>query len=70
LAKDGITANAIAPGLIDTDMAASVPREIRDKIPAETVGSADEVARIAVLFAENKTITGQTFNINAGRYMS
>ena len=36
LAKDGITANAIAPGLIDTDMAASVPKEIRDKIPAET----------------------------------
>jgi 3-oxoacyl-[acyl-carrier protein] reductase len=70
LAKDGITANAIAPGLIDTDMAASVPKEIRDKIPAETVGSADEVARIAVLFAENKTINGQTFNINAGRYMS
>ena len=70
LAKDGITANAIAPGLIDTDMAASVPKEVRDKIPAESVGSADEVARIAVLFAENKTITGQTFNINAGRYMS
>ncbi len=70
LAIDGITANAIAPGLIDTDMAASVPKEIRDKIPAETVGSAEEVARIAVLFAENKTITGQTFNINAGRYMS
>jgi 3-oxoacyl-[acyl-carrier protein] reductase len=70
LAKDGITANAIAPGLIDTDMAASVPKEIRDKIPAESVGSADEVARIAVLFAENKTITGQTYNINAGRYMS
>ena len=69
-AIDGITANAIAPGLIDTDMAASVPKEIRDKIPAETVGSAEEVARIAVLFAENKTITGQTVNINAGRYMS
>src|SRR5579863_9815269 len=51
LAKDGITANAIAPGLIDTDMAASVPKEIRDKIPTETVGSADEVAGIAVLFA-------------------
>jgi 3-oxoacyl-[acyl-carrier protein] reductase len=70
LAKDGITANAIAPGLIDTDMAASVPAEIRSKIPVETIGSADEVARIAVLFAENKTITGQTYNINAGRYMS
>ena len=70
LANDGITANAIAPGLIDTDMAASVPAEIRSRIPAETVGSADEVARIAVLLAENKTINGQTYNINAGRYMT
>ena len=70
LANDGITANAIAPGLIDTDMAASVPAEIRSRIPAETIGSADEVARIAVLLAENKTINGQTYNINAGRYMA
>ncbi|MGA2430993.1 MAG: 3-oxoacyl-ACP reductase family protein [Candidatus Acidiferrum sp.] len=70
LAKEGITANAIAPGLIDTDMAASVPKEIRDKIAPDTVGSAEEVAQIAVLLAENKTITGQTYNINAGRYMS
>jgi 3-oxoacyl-[acyl-carrier protein] reductase len=70
LAKDGITANAIAPGFIDTDMVASVPADIRAKIPAETMGSADEVARIAVLLAENKTITGQTLNINGGRYMS
>jgi 3-oxoacyl-[acyl-carrier protein] reductase len=70
LAKDGITVNAIAPGFIDTDMAASVPAEIRSKVPAETVGSADEVARIAVVLAETKTITGQTYNINGGRYMS
>jgi 3-oxoacyl-[acyl-carrier protein] reductase len=69
-AKEGITANAIAPGLIDTDMAASVPKEVRDKIPSDTVGSAEEVARIAVLLAQTKTITGQTLNINAGRYMS
>jgi len=68
--KEGITANAIAPGLIDTDMAASVPAEIRSKIPAESVGSPDEVARIVVLLAETKTINGQTYNINAGRYMS
>jgi 3-oxoacyl-[acyl-carrier protein] reductase len=69
-AREGITANSIAPGLIETDMAASVPKEVRDKVPPETVGSAEEVARIAVLLAENKTITGQTYNINAGRYMS
>ncbi len=69
-AKEGITANAIAPGLIDTDMAAGVPADIRSKIPAESVGSPDEVARIVVLLAETKTINGQTYNINAGRYMS
>jgi 3-oxoacyl-[acyl-carrier protein] reductase len=69
-AKEGITANAIAPGLIETDMATSVPQEIRRNIAPETVGSPVEVARIAVLFAENKTITGQTYNINAGRYPS
>jgi 3-oxoacyl-[acyl-carrier protein] reductase len=70
LGKEGITANAIAPGLIDTDMAAGVPADIRAKIPTETVGSPDEVARIVVLLAETKTINGQTYNINAGRYMS
>jgi 3-oxoacyl-[acyl-carrier protein] reductase len=70
LGKEGITANAIAPGLIDTDMAAGVPDSVRATIPAETVGSPDEVARMVVLLAENKTINGQTYNINAGRYMS
>jgi 3-oxoacyl-[acyl-carrier protein] reductase len=70
LGKEGITANAIAPGLIETDMAAAVPENVRATIPAETIGSPDEVAAIAVLLAENKTINGQTFNINAGRYMS
>jgi 3-oxoacyl-[acyl-carrier protein] reductase len=70
LAKDGITANAIAPGLIETDMAASLPSEIRSKIQPEMVGSPDEVALLAVLLAESKMMTGQTLNINAGRYMS
>jgi Enoyl-(Acyl carrier protein) reductase len=53
-AREGITANPIAPGLIDTDMAASVPKQVRDEVPPETVGSAEEVARIAVLLAETK----------------
>jgi 3-oxoacyl-[acyl-carrier protein] reductase len=70
LAKDGITANAIAPGLIETDMAAGVPAEVRAKIPKDQVGTADEVAQIAVLLAENKMINGQTLNINAGRYIT
>jgi len=68
LAKDGITANAIAPGLIDTDMAAGVPADVRSTIPQETVGTPDEVAEIAVLLAQNQRINGQTISINAGRY--
>jgi 3-oxoacyl-[acyl-carrier protein] reductase len=70
LAKDGITANAIAPGLIETDMAAGVPAEVRAKIPNDQVGTPDEVAQVAVLLAENKMINGQTININAGRYIT
>jgi 3-oxoacyl-[acyl-carrier protein] reductase len=70
LDKDGITVNAIAPGLIETDMAAGVPADVRAKIPNEQVGTPDEVAQIAVLLAQNPRITAQTININAGRYMS
>ena len=69
-AKEGITANAIAPGLIETDMTAELPNEIVSRIPVGTLGSADDVGRIAVLLAESKSITGQTLNINGGLYMS
>jgi 3-oxoacyl-[acyl-carrier protein] reductase len=70
LAKDGITVNAIAPGLIETDMAAGFSVDVRAKIPNDQVGAPDEVAQLAVLLAQNPRITGQTININAGRYMS
>ena len=69
-AKEGITANAIAPGLIETDMTAELPSEIASRIPVGKLGSADDVGRIAVLLAESKSITGQTLNINGGLYMS
>jgi len=51
-------------------MAAGVPAEVRAKIPNDHVGTPDEVAQIAVLLAQNPRITGQTINVNAGRYMS
>jgi 3-oxoacyl-[acyl-carrier protein] reductase len=70
LAKDGITANVIAPGLIETDMAAGIPADVRAKIHNDQVGTPDEVAQIAVLLAQNPRITAQTININAGRYMT
>jgi 3-oxoacyl-[acyl-carrier protein] reductase len=70
LAKDGITANAIAPALIATEMVSSNPRARADLLPVGRFGQVDEVAAIAVLLARNGYVTGQTYNVNGGWYMS
>jgi len=70
LAKEGITANTISPALIDTDMVRTNPAATPALIPIGRFGEADEVASIAVLLASNGYITGQTFNVNGGWYMS
>ena len=68
LAGEGITVNAIAPGPISTDMAAGLPQLRPDLMPVGRFGSADEVALVAVTLACNGYITGQTLNVNGGRY--
>lgn len=70
LAKDGITANAIAPALIETDMIRGNPNIRPDLLPVGRFGQADEVAETVVLLARNGYMTGQTVNINGGWYMS
>jgi 3-oxoacyl-[acyl-carrier protein] reductase len=70
LAKTGVTSNAIAPALIETDMIAGNPNIRRDTIPVGRFGTADEVAQVAVLLAENGYLNGQTINVNGGWYMS
>ncbi|HEY6387535.1 MAG TPA: 3-oxoacyl-ACP reductase family protein [Candidatus Acidoferrum sp.] len=69
-AKEGITANAIAPALIETDMVAALRKDLATRIPVGTIGAPDEVGRIAVMLAESSYITGQTINPNGGLYMS
>jgi 3-oxoacyl-[acyl-carrier protein] reductase len=69
-AKEGITVNAIAPGPIETDMTAALPKEMLSRLPAGAMGSPEDVASIAVMLAQNSSITGQTININGGLYMS
>jgi acetoacetyl-CoA reductase len=74
-AAAGITVNAIAPRYIDTDMVASVPSEVLEKIvariPVGRLGRADEIARaIKFLVSENAGfITGSTLSINGGQHM-
>ena len=70
LAKEGITANAIAPALLETDMVTTNPNASPDRIPLGHFGHPDEAGRAAVLLAESDYITGQTINVNGGWYMS
>jgi len=70
LAKEGITSNAIAPALIETDMIRSNPTLRPDLLPVGRFGQSSEVAEAAVFLASNGYITGQTLNLNGGWYMS
>jgi 3-oxoacyl-[acyl-carrier protein] reductase len=70
LAKEGITVNAIAPALVETDMIANLPALTPDRLPVGSFGSVEEVARIAVLLAQSSFITGQTINPNGGVYFT
>ena len=70
LAKEGITVNAVAPALIETEMITSNPKARPDLIPVGRFGTADEVADVVVTLATNGYITGQTVNINGGWYMT
>ena len=70
LAKEGITVNAIAPALIETEMITSNPKARPDIIPLGRFGTVEETADVAVMLAGNGYITGQTINVNGGWYMS
>jgi acetoacetyl-CoA reductase len=74
-APKGITVNAIAPGYVDTDMVAAVPKNVLEKIvariPVGRLGKAEEIAR-GVLFLvadEAGFVTGSTLSINGGQHM-
>ena len=70
LAKEGITANAIAPALIETDMIRGNDRIKPELLPVGRFGQVSEVTDAIVLLATNGYISGQTLNINGGWYMS
>jgi 3-oxoacyl-[acyl-carrier protein] reductase len=70
LAKEGITVNAIAPALIETEMITSNPKARPDLIPVGRFGTIEEVADVVVMLASNGYITGQTISVNGGWYMT
>jgi 3-oxoacyl-[acyl-carrier protein] reductase len=70
LAREGITANAIAPALIETEMVTSNPQASPDLIPMGHFGSVEDVAAVVVMLAMNDYMTGQTIFVNGGWYMN
>ena len=67
--KDGITVNAVAPSLIQTDMSQDLPVN-PSSIPVGRLGTLEEVADVVVMLVKNGYITGQTVFVNGGRYMT
>ncbi len=75
-ANKGITVNTVAPGYIDTEMMASVPANVLERIvgniPVGRLGKAEEIAAcVAFLAREDASfITGATLSVNGGQYMA
>jgi 3-oxoacyl-[acyl-carrier protein] reductase len=70
LAKEGVTANAIAMALVETDMLKAATHIQPSIVPVGRFGRPEEVARAAVFLAETGYVTGQTVNVNGGVYYS
>jgi 3-oxoacyl-[acyl-carrier protein] reductase len=75
VASRNITVNAVAPGLIETDMtralAGGVHEEWTERIPLKRLGTAEDVAAAVVFLASDEAayITGQVLSVNGGMYL-
>jgi 3-oxoacyl-[acyl-carrier protein] reductase len=69
LAGEGVTVNAIAPALIATEMIIDTPAH-PDMIPIGRFGTVEEVAQVVIMLVNNEYITGQTINVDGGKYMN
>lgn len=67
LVKEGITVNAIAPSIIETDMIKK-GKDFTNYIPVGRMGQPDEVAQAVVFAVGNAYMTGQSILLNGGRY--
>ena len=73
LAEDNITANCIAPAVIDTPMIKDVSNEhlnyMIDKIPMKRIGKVEDVVNLINYLSDEKTVfsTGAVFDLSGGR---
>jgi 3-oxoacyl-[acyl-carrier protein] reductase len=75
VASRGITANVVAPGMIETDMTAALDERARDalcsRIPMSRLGTSDDVAGAVCFLASDEAsyITGQVLSVNGGMHL-
>ena len=75
-ARAGITANAVCPGYIATDMVMAVPEKVREsiiaQIPAGRLGEPEEIARCVAFLASDDAgfINGSTISANGAQFFS
>ena len=68
LVAEGVTVNAIAMALVETDLLHSATVADPARIPVGRFGQPAEIAEVAVLLATNAYMTGQTVSVNGGMY--
>jgi 3-oxoacyl-[acyl-carrier protein] reductase len=66
LVKDGITVNAVAPSLIETDMVRQGLASAASRIPLGRFGTPEECAQVAMMLIGNAYMTGQTVALSGG----
>ena len=67
LVQEGVTVNAVAPSLIETDMIRGLEIK-KERLPMGRLGRPEEVAEAVVFLAGNAYTTGQTVYLNGGRF--
>lgn len=72
LARKQVTVNAVAPGVVLTEMGKTIPEEVREQmiaqIPLARFGEADDIANAVLYLASDLSsyVTGQTLHVNGG----
>jgi 3-oxoacyl-[acyl-carrier protein] reductase len=75
LGKFGINCNAVAPGLIETEMMAAAPQQVKDLALSEILlgrlGKPEEVAHVVCFLASDlaRHVTGQVLNVDGGQFL-
>jgi 3-oxoacyl-[acyl-carrier protein] reductase len=68
VARRGVTVNAVAPGLIDTDLTDGAPSALLERVPARRAGTPEEVADCVAFLVSEKAayVTGTTLYVDGG----